>query len=299
MLAGEYAVLDGAPSVVAAVDRHAIARVVEGEAQPLPPEAALTLEAARDDHLLATKSTIAIDVRALQHEGTKLGLGSSAAASVAALAAALSFEGRVVDRDTIARIARSAHRRAQGGGSGVDVLASAYGGVLGVTLAPDASPAVEHLAWPNALHLAVFWTGAPARTSDLLAKVRAARGTPEVERALEDITSASTTFLDALRTGQSSNAIRAISAHHVAMRNLGRASGANIVTDTMEQLASLAEPLGVAVKPSGAGGGDIVIALTHDPSALDTLAGRTQSLGVRRLGIGIDPDGVRVEGGSA
>ena len=56
-----------------------------------------------------------------------------------------------------------------------------------------------------------------------------------------------------------------------------------------------------AVKPSGAGGGDILVAFSHDPALLDALVRCGEALGMTRVPLDVDPLGVRaVEGaGSA
>src|SRR5262249_55901793 len=94
LLAGEYAVLDGADAVVAAVDRRAVAGLVTA-----PPPATDLLRAVQ--HVLAASAgadgaaaraalQVAVDSSALAGPtGIKLGLGSSAAACVAAVACAL------------------------------------------------------------------------------------------------------------------------------------------------------------------------------------------------------------------
>src|SRR5260370_38319363 len=77
-LTGAYAVLDGAPALVAAVDRYAVADSSRVSQSPAPEVRAAFGDAAAPE----------TDVRALHDaEGRKLGLGSSAAAVVAALAA--------------------------------------------------------------------------------------------------------------------------------------------------------------------------------------------------------------------
>jgi len=51
------------------------------------------------------------------------------------------------------------------------------------------------------------------------------------------------------------------------MAELGKAAGVKIVTDAFEQAAALARELGGDAKPSGAGGGDVGVALFATPEA--------------------------------
>src|SRR5215472_10009477 len=126
LLTGAYAVLEGAPAIVTAVDRYAVADANQTDEKP-----PLEVRAAFGEDHPAPRA----DVRALRDEtGRKLGLGSSAAALVASLGARALARGEdlrsPIVRALIFRAARAAHARAQGGGSGVDVAASVHGGML-------------------------------------------------------------------------------------------------------------------------------------------------------------------------
>jgi phosphomevalonate kinase len=118
ILTGEYAVLDGAPALVIAVNRRVVA------ARQLGPRGSSPFLAAVADELAArgrrdaaaVAMTIAVDSRAFYDAPrpglapVKLGLGSSAAITVAAVALAL---GEPLDRDLVLEISAAAHARAQ------------------------------------------------------------------------------------------------------------------------------------------------------------------------------------------
>jgi len=157
-LAGEYAVLAGAPALVAAVDRRAHVRaVLEPGAGPLEVEslaegtrrvihdperdalgggdagavlAALRSARTAAPSLAAMRARVVVDTRAFLADGQKLGLGRSAATVAAAVAALLAGVGRQ-DRGEILQAALAAHALFQEGrGSGADVAAAVRGGVL-------------------------------------------------------------------------------------------------------------------------------------------------------------------------
>jgi phosphomevalonate kinase len=259
LLAGEYAVLEGHPAVIVAVDRRATARVAR-EPQRLSP----FLEAARRELVAACGAAspeaeraarVVVDTAGFAAGGRKLGLGSSAAATVAAVAAAL---GRL---DRVHELAHRAHARAQeprgARGSGADVAASVHGGLLEVRGVPEAGPlAVRRLAWPSDLELCAVWTGAPADTPTLVAAVRGLRARdPAGHRAaIERIAAAAAQ----LARGDD---IAAVVEGAAALAALGDAAGVPLVPPGFEAVAALAAAHGGAAKPTGAGGGDLVAAL--------------------------------------
>src|SRR5271169_2224572 len=109
VLTGAYAVLDGAPAIVAAVDRYAVADASRVMGSPAPEVRAALREG---------EPVPEADARDLcDAAGRKLGLGSSAAVLVASLAARALTRGEdVADRSVRARLfadARTAHARAQ------------------------------------------------------------------------------------------------------------------------------------------------------------------------------------------
>ena len=120
ILTGEYAVLDGAPALVVAVDRRVIARRRTGPRGSSPFLLSVADELARrfgPDHP-ATKAAfeIVVDSQRFFLGQYKLGIGSSAAVTVAATALALaSLHDKlpVIDRDTILSIATAAHASAR------------------------------------------------------------------------------------------------------------------------------------------------------------------------------------------
>ena len=69
----------------------------------------------------------------------KLGLGSSAAVTVALMGALLQLvQGGAAGRDKLEALCREAHRHLQGGiGSGIDVATAVAGGLISVDFTPD------------------------------------------------------------------------------------------------------------------------------------------------------------------
>lgn len=301
MLAGEYAVLYGHPALVMAVDRHAVATAHEGPHPTVFREIDETFALARAEGLIdAHRDDVVVDATALQGDGArKLGLGSSAAACVAALGWAFAQRGRTLDegaRHEIARLARAGHRRAQGGGSGVDVIASALGGVVRVKLHDDreAMPAVTRHAGMQGVPWAVLWSGTPARTSDMVAKVETLRACDPLrfDGLVRAIAACAKGMDEGLRAGDARAVVEAAAAHQRAMADLGDAAHAPIVTGPMRRLAARVEPMGAACKPSGAGGGDVCVAFAHDAGALAAALDAAREAGFTVVALNVDGAGV-------
>jgi phosphomevalonate kinase len=300
LIAGEYAVLDGGEAVVMAVNRRARAQL-GAEPQELSPFFAAAARVVAEE-LGADRADIlarvAVDSAELRDDsGAKLGLGSSAAAITAAVALALPPPG---DRKLLHRVAHRAHAAAQGGtGSGADVAASVWGGVL-LCRAPDRAGdplRVAPIALPADLVLVPVWLGRPADTRTLVAAMTDfARREPAACHALyARIAAAAADLSGALRASQ---AITALWEGGVAAAELGRAAGVEVVTGGHRLLNERAEALGGVAKATGAGGGDVALGAFPSPEAAEHFRADARSLGMKVLDLSVDPDGARVEPGA-
>ena len=303
MLAGEYAVLHGGDAWCLAVDRYAVVDDATGPGGFTPPEAVAAWRRAVASGLLRAlpeEGSARFDLTQLAGgTGRKLGLGSSAAGCVAALGWAMEREqpgsvGRL--RSELARCAREGHREVQGGGSGVDVLTSASGGLVRVRFERglDGAPMLSRHPMPSGLRWTVFWSGTSVRTSEMIAKVdRLRASSPALHSArIGAIVEGTLAFERALTADDAAGAVSAMAALGAAMAALGEASGAPIVTPSMARLAARAGQLGAAVKPSGAGGGDVVVAFAQDEGAMAALREAAAVEGFEEVELGADGAGV-------
>ncbi|WP_108471256.1 mevalonate kinase family protein [Rhodanobacter thiooxydans] len=300
VIAGEYAVLEGAPALVLAIDRRAHVTLedtggsdYEITAPGLGIDAAHgrldaagriawpALDAAASAPLRLVGAILetlgaedrpppfraSLDTRAFHANSDgrrKLGLGSSAALTVA-LASAIRALGRRGAPSLDMLLA--AHRRAQGGhGSGLDVAASLTGGLLLYRL-HDGQPRIAPATWPHGLEWCCVWSGRPASTGHFLQRLAAwrARAPTRHATAMRELgdcaaVAAGAASADAL--------LEAVAACAQALDRLGAASGLDIFSPEHRALAALAARLGVAYKTCGAGGGDIGIALATDAARL-------------------------------
>lgn len=258
VLSGAYAVLEGAPALVTAVDRFVVA-----DASRAPERVTPEVREALGDERAPW-----FDASALREGDEKLGLGSSAAILVASLAARELARGARSDdelADAVLRPALAAHARAQGGGSGVDVAAAAYGGTLAYRVTPH-EPTVTRVSLPAAVVVETWWSGRAAATRDFVGRVRALREREPADYAtlIEAQSAAALRAERAVLKGDAAGFVAALHAQRAALAALGRVAGAPIVTPEAERLASRAAP--AAVLPAGAGGGDVLLHVGFEPS---------------------------------
>ena len=274
-LVGEYAVLEGGVAVLAAVSRYAVAQYLPG----IEPQSAVVYEAVKRSLVAMGEASTAlppgsviVDTDAFCQGKFKIGLGSSAATAAATVGAMFETAGLSIDdrQDQIFAVAEAAHRAAQGGvGSGADVAAAVYGGFIKFQRPAGGPILVEPIAVPTGLHLVVFWTAEPADTREHVESVQAyAKLAPSSYAMLMGaLRTTAERFVNELHAGRATGAVVAAGRYGRQLDELGKAAGVRIVTETFERAAALARELGGDAKPSGAGGGDIGVALFATPEA--------------------------------
>ena len=321
-LLGEYAVLEGAPALLTAVDRRATvtatasaswrltARELGIEALPLGQGGALPedldastrpalalFDAVRTGVAAALPAPprqpldLAIDTSALHHGGHKLGLGSSAAVATALTAALANAGGLDLTRDALFAIASSAHHAAQrGSGSGGDIAASAYGGLLLYT--PGERPAAAR--WPQDLELFAVLTGTGSSTVDLVARVAGYREREPLAYG-RDLDALCALAAEADEALADTDAFLALADEYFhALEALGAHADAGIVTERHQELRPLAAASGAVFKPTGAGGGDLGLVFAK-LGATDALQSAFARAGAAVIPVPYSPDGVRIE----
>ncbi len=307
ILLGEYAVLRGAPALVVAVDRFATCTVTPAGRVAISGVGLGSFEPGDGgDSLPFARAVLAqgpppapghyrIDTQAFGDADapggwTKLGLGSSAASTVA-LARAVDPQAAPA---AIYRRAQAAHRAVQGTGSGADIAASAAGGAFayqwwadgaqapaGAWGAGDGAGQVTPLAHRQAVWAA--WAGAPASTPALVGQVQAfgARQPAALAARYADLAAAAAAGIAAWGAGDRGALVQAARAGGAAMQALAADSGAPLVAAAHLTLARLAADVGGASKPTGAGGGDLAWLIGPDADAEARLAQTAQGAGFR------------------
>jgi phosphomevalonate kinase len=248
VLVGEYAVLDGAPAIVAAVDHGVRCRWSPGSPQIVTP----------NDDRFARAALAAVDApdgvwtfedqRSTQTSG-KVGFGGSAAAVVAAVRCALAVTGASWSDEQLFSSCADVHHRVQGSGSGIDVAAATFGGVLRF----QAGAVTRLQVRPRFI---VVYAGTSAATGPRVARYLAA---PDRAAFIAE----SQAVVDAF----AESPIAATEGAYRALCAMSRAAGLDWETPEIARLRALAVALGGAAKPSGAGGGDAVVAFLPDLAA--------------------------------
>lgn len=303
-LCGEYAVLSGAPAIVAAVDRRVNAEWTElpPRTEQLPIEARATLEAAQE-RFGQPPYHLSFDTGPLYQGPNKLGLGSSAAVAVASAAALIALREHDLKepevRDRVFAAALRGHSAVAPRGSGADVAAATYGGYLwfqrqgGELLVQPVDP-------PSSLVSVLLWTGKSARTSDLLERLsRLKTQLPKVHRqCVSELHERATEFAQAFRSGDVRHIIMIAREYNACMSALGVAVQAPIVSSKLQRIAEWACWHGGAAKPCGAGAGDLAVTFFVDQDAADRFAAACESDGIAQVHVEWGAEGVRAVYGS-
>ncbi len=258
VLVGEYAVLDGGGAIVAAVNRGVSCTVTVpahlgvgqlgiAHQRIVTPGDDRFVRAALAGAPVGTYTFA--DWNPVDLGGQKPGFGGSAAAVVAAVVAA----GLPAAR------AYAAHAEVQGSGSGVDVFASLLGGIRRF---PEADS--QDVALPLAI-----WSGQSAQTGPRVEQYRRWAGHTAFVYAS-----------GALVAGFAADPVGATREAYALLRAMARDAGIAYDTPAHARIAALATDYGGAAKPSGAGGGDIAVAIVPDPEARARFAARVAAEGL-------------------
>lgn len=269
---GEYAVLDGAPACVMAINRYARVSIESAQniqltasgfqTDPVTQAATAWTDApvAQLTETILSKWGYTRYPQGLKihqdstafHDpsGRKLGIGSSAAVCVAL------YRGlaELLHKTTSLNEAIEVHRAFQkGNGSGLDVAASWLGG----TIRFQQGAAVAK-TWPDQLDFCVVFTGRSASTYDQVQAFSTWREQQDT-RTLAELVACSQE-LDEKFTYQG------LGQYIHQLKQLDRAAKLNIFTPEHEALDELAQRCRIHYKPCGAGGGDIGMAFAQTGS---------------------------------
>ena len=331
VLTGEYAVLKGAPAIVLGMNRRAKS-IVESVASttcsfkstgfeassqhnllqflandpPEPHDPArqvwYVLQQLKNDNCLAKELTgfrVHTDSGALFSNGKKLGLGSSAAICTALTAGFLVLFGKSEQPKTkiIFDVAATAHSAGQDGlGSGLDIAAASYGGVIRYTRS-DSQTGIATIKLPSNMHYQTFNSGQPADTRHYLGKFSTWMESAHTE-TFEVLCTTAARVAQVLGDKPLDWRV-AMSDYIQSLQDFDAASKQGIYTQAHRSMHMLALEHRILYKPCGAGGGDLGIALSDDPEALKAFAlavkRATDTTAFLEIELEIDTNGVHTD----
>ena len=254
---------------------------------------------------------------------TKLGLGSSAAAVVAIHAAIRAFYDIPIEdkkeKKKLLKLCLLSHFIIQNmKGSGIDIVASFYGGILRykrfdrdwvLEKIQSNSPLkifIEY-KWPNLevkhlpdlpdLQLLLGWTQIPSSTSYLISQMKKFKdqNSPMYEEIISQISKLVKDLSKAWKKKDKNRILADIKINEMYLGKLSEISGIPIEIEELKLLCHIANELGGAGKLSGAGGGDCGIAICFDKKTAQNILQEWQKYKIIGSNIDIDYAGLKIE----
>lgn len=273
MMLGEYGVLYGLPALVCAIDKRITVTLTSRDDNNIVIESAthgryttnidsLTIEQPFQFVLAALKQYQAVmrrgcDIQIEANFSDQVGFGSSAAVTTATLAALTHWMNNRPQTDKhelLLRQGRHVVRQVQGVGSGADVAASIYGGMVGFQTQPLLA---ERMMQTHPL--TVLYSGYKTKTADAIKQIQARFAEhPRVFKALANgIGKCAEEGIQWVRKGQWQRLGEVMSMQQGLMEALG-VSDATLrgMVDRLRDIPGI-----FGAKISGAGLGDCVIGL--------------------------------------
>ncbi|MDD5623827.1 MAG: mevalonate kinase [Candidatus Peribacteraceae bacterium] len=306
---GDHAVVYGHPALVTAVGQRLRAEVtllddpvleldapdvgVTGYRKPLAqlgegdiPKGAKSVELALRRFIAAHPIKGGMRVRTSSEFSASFGFGSSGASAVCVLGAAMQAAEGAIDRRRVFDLAYQSVKDAGSSGSGIDLAASAYGGLLYFV---TGGKAIEPLtAAPPFL---IGYTGVKVDTGTIVAEVKArADAYPAV---IDGISRQITSLVEMAKAAAMKGDLRVFGD---AMNfNQGLLESLGVGSTKLSQLIFAAREAGaLGAKLSGAGKGDCMIALVT-PERRAAVASAITAAGGTVIDIPCNAEGLRVE----
>lgn len=269
MLLGEHAVLHGRRALVCAVNRRITVTVKPRADRELFMESALGshhthLDAIRDVHSFRFVTGIFRECKRDLHTGfdvqvsadfpSTVGLGSSAAVTVACAKALDAHLNKAASDRVLHQVCLRVIRNVQGAGSGADLAASIAGGVVGYRADPYWVESIS--AKPP---LVLVYSGSKTATPEVIRIVegKRAQAPAKFDRLFDEMDRSIDIAIPAIRRGDWETLGRVLNENQDRMKALGVSNRA------LDDIASrlLADPGIPGAKISGSGLGDCVVGI--------------------------------------
>lgn len=252
-IAGEYGVLLGCKAVLAQIDRKASCSFSPKVSVNHEKLFKAGFDVCLEHGFPPLPGTYILDTDDFhsKRDGHKLGLGSSAAA-ISALCRMILVQHQIHDQMLWYRISSLAHDRfSHGLGSGADIAASIFGGII--SFQKGAPP--EQVLLPDLWQELVFIdTMHSQNTRDFVAQFMAQQQEPFIK----DFAKQSHQLVNEFLKKTSPEIFEEL---FILLHDLGNKASIPIISAKHQAIRDVAKAHGGAAKPSGAGGGDLAIAL--------------------------------------
>ena len=179
-------------------------------------------------------------------------------------------------------------------GSGIDIAASVYGGMLKYKMV-DAPTGVFKVNKNKKIKMIYIWTGEPASTTDMLTTLNEFQQSNP--RAFAKMISKLTELAELgcqTYTSDSQAFLNIIKEYYLQMNILGETAGIPIISKSHCEIAQEVMNSGAVYKPSGAGGGDLGIAFCLSVESYSELRSRLINKNIDIIDISSDEKGVHL-----
>ena len=342
-LAGEYAVVEaGYPAMIAAINQYLTVTIeASNSGTVFSSQQGITIPWERSGEEIVTQTATSYAlifsamgvaeayVRALGQQtaafyalsvdsqldnsqsGTKYGLGSSGALTVATIKAVLTYYGQEVNAYRLYQLAALSQLQQGMAGSFGDLAASSYGGVIAyhsldrdwlkelleehtlleILDMPWKDVNIERLSLPGTLSLLIGWTGQAASTDSLVNQVGQGRSQDGKESSHRDFLQKSKSCLggiiQACQQGDTERFQAGIAENRRLLQAFASQMNLVIETPSLAKLCQVAEEEGAVAKSSGAGGGDCGIAFASQAQQAEKIHHKWRSAGILPLNLNL------------
>lgn len=288
------------------VDDHGVPQFAHGTSADLVTRTIeVVAELARSRNIHTCPLHLIIESDLTDEFGTKLGLGSSGAVTVAlteALGTAWEMRLSTLERYQLAMLSTLTFSPSASGG---DIAASTLGGWVRYTspnrmwlsgfLEQEGVAACLATEWdglelrrlpdPQSVVVNVGWTGKPADTDTLVAQRQPDPGAKS--KFLTRSRAAVETLTEGILKDTAEIILMGFAEARDALLEYDVETGGGIETPGLFELRNIAEAHGAIAKPSGAGGGDCGIVLSEQHTALQTMFDEWNSENIVPLSVSI------------
>jgi len=228
----------------------------------------------------------------------KLGLGSSAALTVALVSGLLSanvIDAKQITPEYLMQIALDSHNNAQGvSGSGADIVTSIYGGTLKYQI-KDKAINFKQIKFPENLYYTCVWTGVPSSTKGFIEKFNKYKKENQLDfkYAIDEMINIANQGIEYFENGNINEFLEFYDRYYNELFKMNQRMNIPVISDAHNQIYKIARKTGAYYKSSGAGGGDLGIIFSDDPAIITSVNSELKESGFDVLDLKFSTEGVQ------